>query len=160
MIKDKKQLDRNLKDLEHAINKGRISQAHARLVSLLKKHPFDSRVLTLSAQVYALRGSYQVAKSIATKASIVNRSNNKARHVLGFCLQRLGNYGEAADIYRQIIQRVPTSAVAYFFLGESLRMAGETDDAYSAYQEAAILDKEGDLKRLAEKKIIELKESP
>ena len=152
-------LDKTIKDLEHAINKGRISQAHVRLISLLKKYPSDSRILTLTAHVSALMGNYQVAKSIASKASILNRSDKKARYVLGFSLQRLGKYNEAVDVYRQIVESVPTSAVAHYFLAESLESAGEAVDACYAYQEAAQLDKEGDLKKIAEKKIAEIKKS-
>lgn len=154
-----KDLDKSLKKTERIISKGDLPQALKHLTSLYKESPADSRVLALLAHVYALLGNLQSAKTLATKASILNRSNIKAQYILGFCHQNLKEYIEAANVYKQIAEEVPASEVAQLFLAESLKKAGKIKDALLAYQKAAVLDEEGDIKRLAEEKIAELKEA-
>lgn len=158
MAKDKKQLDKSLDELEGIISKGDLSKAHELLIPLLKEYPSDTRVVTLSAHVTALMGNLEVAKTLAIKASMLNEFNIKARYVLGFCHQSLKEFMEAAEVYRQILEKIPTSAVAHFFLAESLRKASKIKDALPAYQKAAVLDDAGDVKSMAEEKIAELKE--
>jgi tetratricopeptide (TPR) repeat protein len=149
-------LDDTLKEIEGTITEAP-AKAYKRLSPLLREYPSHSRVLTLFAHANVLMDNYEAAKSYAAKAVMLDGSNVRARHILGFCHQRLSEFPDAVRVYTQIIKAAPTSATAHLFLGDSLSKCGYRDEAIEAYRKAAALDEGGDVGRLAEEAVLKLK---
>lgn len=102
---------------------------------------------------------YRKAIRFADKACILDENNMEARYVKGFCHRNLGEFTKAVDIYRQIINKYPDSAVAHLYLADCLRSGGCREDAIQYYLESIKLDEEGDVRELAQEAIVTIKES-
>lgn len=149
-------IEDTLNEIEKTLNEAP-ARAYERLALLVREHPSHPRALTLLSQVNVLMDNYEAAKSCAAKAVMLDGSNIKARHILGFCHQRLGEFSDAVSVYTLMVQVVPKSAVAHLFLGKSLSRCDDTHKAIEAYRMAAELDAGGDVGRLAEEAILKLK---
>jgi len=149
-------LEETLKEIEETMNEAP-ERAYERLVPLLREYPSHSGVLTLFAHANILTDNYEAARGAAEKAVMLDASNIKARHILGFCHQRLGEFPDAVRVYTRIVEAVPTSAVAHLFLGDSLSNCGDKDGAIEALRKAAVLDEGGEVASLAEEAVLRLK---
>lgn len=149
-------LEDTLREIDRTINKTP-EAASERLEALAREHPSHPGVLTLFSHAKALEGEYAAAASSASRAVELDGENVKARYILGYCHQRLGEHLHAARVYRGIIAKTPESAVAHLCLGDSLTGSGDTEGAIKAFRTAVALDTDGDVGRLAEEEVLRLK---
>jgi len=151
-------LNKDLNYLEELIQKKDLYKANKLADHLLAKDTSDLRILTLSARAKLFSDNLKEAKWLAEMVCVKHNYTIEVGHILGLCHQKLGEYKEAAEAYRQIIGKVPQSAFAHFQLGEALAHGGKKDESIQAYQKAAELDHDGDIGSMAESKIIRIKE--
>ena len=152
-------IDKKLKRIEELMGKKNIVGANSLADSLLKENDCNARLLSLSARIKLIMGKVDEAKRLAEIACLKHNRSIEARYVLGHCYQSMGDFEDAAEVYRYVIKRVPDSAFAHFQLGESLYKVNNREESLASYQRAAELDKEGDIRSIAETKILDMKEN-
>lgn len=104
-------------------------------------------------------GDFQRALQHTSKACVIDENNLEARFIKGFCLWKMGDLHQAVDVYKRIIEQVRTNSVAHFFLAECCRDAHRIEEAIEYYRQAIRLDSDGDVREMAERSILALKES-
>lgn len=150
-------LEHKIKKLKALLEKGDFKGASSISHDLEARGLEDSKALTLIAEVKVMEGDYNGAGILAKRALDSNALNVVARYVLACSLRKMSRYGEAAHIYREIIEWEPHDPVAHLYLGDVLSHEGKVDEAAKAYLKAASLDKTGDVERLATESILRLR---
>jgi len=151
-------LNKEIRHLEELIQKKDIFKARRLADHLKKRFPGEKCLILPVARIHLMSGKVAEAMHLAQTASMKLNFNIEALSLLGYCHQRLGEHSKAAETYEQIIAKAPKSTFAYFQLGETLKECGKHDEAIDAYNKSADLDKDGDIRMMAEEKIIQIKE--
>jgi len=89
---------------------------------------------------YIVRGEYQRAVSILTRALAEGPSDLETDFILGRTYLSLGQYANAADIFGRLIKYRPQYTRYYSFLGEAYREAGRLMESCDVLENATRLD--------------------
>ncbi|MEW6203127.1 MAG: tetratricopeptide repeat protein [bacterium] len=119
---------------------GRVDAAEKAYLKGLKSEPESAELLNTLGQLYDGQGRLGQAVSCYRKAIKYDPAYDSAFGNLSITLIKKGEHREAIEVLSSLIKRDTRSAIAYYYLGEAYRGAGDEGQAVSAYRRAAELE--------------------
>ena len=118
---------------------GRLSDAEALLLTLLRQAPSNGDILHLLGLIaYRTGRAHEAVARLRDSARILNDSPH-VMNSLGVVLQEAGNNEEAIDALKRATTLNPEFPQAYNNLGNALRKAGRLDEAVQAYRQSLLI---------------------
>jgi tetratricopeptide (TPR) repeat protein len=128
-------------------NEMRWSEALSEYVEILKRDPTNAQAHYRLGVVQTKLGATDDALKSYQEALHLNPGMNEARHALegyyinqGVAFRRSNQSAQAVTALQQALTYNPSSATAYFELGEEFDRLGHTDESIKAYQQAIVFD--------------------
>jgi protein O-GlcNAc transferase len=115
---------------------GNFNEAELLCKRILKKEPYNIKVLIFLGMIYAQLANYDSAIQYLKKAIKFNPDSHEAYYCLATIYQGRENFDEAIACYRKVIELNPGLVNAYNGLGNSLQEKKNFDEAEHYYQEA------------------------
>lgn len=128
-------------------NEMRWSEALSEYVEILKRDPTNALAHYRLGVVQTKLGATDDALKSYQEAFRLNPGMNEARHALegyyinqGIAFRRSNQSAEAIRAFQQALVYNPSSATAYFALGEEFEQLGQPNESIKAYQQAVAID--------------------
>lgn len=115
---------------------GRLDDAEAGYLAVLKGNPYNTDALHLLSVLYLQRGFAEQSLPIIERVLELAPDAADAHGNKGSALQALERFDEAILAFRIAIQYAPETAHHHYNLGNSLRAAGDKTAAVDAYRHA------------------------
>jgi predicted TPR repeat methyltransferase/thioredoxin-like negative regulator of GroEL len=127
-----------LRELEARLllTEDRVVEAVAHLNDAIDKEPDAVALLLCRAEAYIRSGNVKGASADASQAVLLDRSNVKAKAILGIALIEAGQYADAATCLREAINAAPQCAAYSLAMAEALERLGDRAGADAVLAEA------------------------
>ncbi|MEE9318218.1 MAG: tetratricopeptide repeat protein [Rhodospirillales bacterium] len=119
---------------------GRLSQAEALYLKVLRDEPDHPAALHLLGVIGHQTGKQDRAVELITKALAVNPDDPLAHYNLGLALSELGRLEDAVSSYGRALVLKPDFIEAESNRGNALQELGRLDDAVQSHQKALVLN--------------------
>ncbi len=119
-----------------ALEQGRLETAAGAFRGLVNEDPRSAEAHYGLASVLSRQRQYEQAIRAFQQAVKLRPDYVEALMGLAYAFKQTSSYRAAIDIYNQVIRLDPNHAWAYFHLGDTYKVLGKLDQAFSAFQEA------------------------
>ncbi len=129
------------------------SRAESLLAEGLALGPMRIELVQAYAQLLVERGAFQQALTALQGVSDNRTADAETLALRAGILSRLQRHAEAADTYRQALQKQPDQAVWWTGLGVALEQGGLTIPALDAYRHAGRLPLQSEIRQFVQQRI-------
>jgi tetratricopeptide (TPR) repeat protein len=137
-------------------NLGRLEEARAILSESVRLNPGHVNSRVALGVTYAKEGRNQEAVEILEEAVSADPNNPWAQRNLGGCLLALRDVDRAIFCLRRATELNAEDQQAFFGLGEAYRVAGNLEDADTAYRQVVAIDEFNSLAQRAKQELTSL----
>jgi predicted O-linked N-acetylglucosamine transferase (SPINDLY family) len=129
-------LQRLLQDALAHHRAGRLAQADALYVQVIKAAPLNFDAVQLSGVIALQQGRYPAALTLLTRALKLNPRSDVCLMRLGIVLNAMGRFDEAEQRLRASLALASSLNETWFHLAAALRGLGRPTEAIAAYEQA------------------------
>ena len=96
----------------------------------LEKNPFDATMLKDLGEIAFMDGQYETARRALEGSKGIEPEDFETFFLLGRTQLELGEYDQAAEALKEVLEKHPTSIQALYYLGEAYGKEGRMGDAH------------------------------
>ncbi len=123
----------------YMVKLGRKEEAVRLLDQLLSRHPKDTNILSLKANLFVAMGKNDEAAAAYNAVLALEPANGNAMLLLGSLYARTGRYDKARQVLERLVKLDDRSFIGYQYLAKLYREVKEYDRAAAAYEKALAL---------------------